>query len=70
MQTNEFEVNGNTERWTIPIDEEGVLTLPDELLEKLGWQEDDVLEFVDKEDGSFYIVKVNGTAEPEGEADS
>ena len=70
METNDQSNQDAAERWTGHVDEDGVLTLPDELWEKLGWEEGDVLEFVDQEDGSFYIVKVDGTAEPEGEADS
>jgi bifunctional DNA-binding transcriptional regulator/antitoxin component of YhaV-PrlF toxin-antitoxin module len=48
--------------WTLPIDEEGVLTLPDALLEHLGWQEGDELEWIDQEDGSFVLRKLT---EPE-----
>lgn len=52
---NEFQ----NQRWHCPVDEEGVLTLPDELWQTLGWQEGDELQFIDNEDGSFSIVKVN-----------
>ena len=70
METNDTQQQDATEHWTGHVDEDGVLTLPDELWEKLGWEEGDVLEFIDQEDGSFHIVKVDGTTEPEGEADS
>ena len=38
---------------TLQIDENGVLTLTDELLEATGWKEGDELEFIDNNDGSF-----------------
>ena len=38
---------------TLQIDENGVLTLTDELLEVTGWKEGDELEFIDNNDGSF-----------------
>lgn len=55
MERNE---DDGTLRWTVPIDEDGVLTLPDELWALLGWKEGDQLEWVDQEDGSFLLVKV------------
>lgn len=70
MKTNDQNFPPESECWTTSIDEDGVLTLPDELWEKLGWEEGDELEFIDKEDGSFLIVKANGTSEPQGEIDS
>lgn len=42
---------------TLVIDEDGVITFPDELIEKLGWKEGDVLEWVDNQDGSFFLKK-------------
>ena len=38
---------------TLQIDENGVLTLTDELLEVTGWKEGDELEFIDNNDWSF-----------------
>tara|TARA_B100001939_G_C16778662_1_gene545951 strand:- start:432 stop:593 length:162 start_codon:yes stop_codon:yes gene_type:complete len=43
----------------LTVDDDGVLTLPDELMEQLGWTEGDVLEFIDNKDGSFSMVKVD-----------
>jgi AbrB family looped-hinge helix DNA binding protein len=48
-------------RWTVPVDEEGVLTLPNEILDELGWKEGDNLEWLDQEDGSLILVKVEET---------
>ena len=42
---------------TLTIDNDGVLTFPDEFLEELGWKEGDVLEWIDNKDGSFSLVK-------------
>jgi len=44
-------------RTTLTIDDDGVLTFPDKFLEKLGWKEGDVLEWIDNNDGSFSLVK-------------
>ena len=44
---------------TLVIDDDGVLTFPDELIEKLGWKEGDVLQWIDNNDGSFSLVKSN-----------
>ncbi len=45
-------------RWTLPVDEDGVLCLPDELLKHLGWEEGDELEWIDQEDDSFILRKL------------
>lgn len=64
METNE---KTETKCWTLPVDEDGVLVLPDELWEKLGWKENDTLEWVDRGDGSFLLVKVENSGEEEEE---
>ena len=43
---------------TLTIDENGILTFPDELLKKTGWKEGDVLEWIDNNDGSLTLVKI------------
>ena len=43
--------------WNLKIDEDGVLTFPDDLLEIAGWVEGDVLEWIDNKDGSFTLTK-------------
>jgi bifunctional DNA-binding transcriptional regulator/antitoxin component of YhaV-PrlF toxin-antitoxin module len=43
---------------TLTIDDDGVLTFTDEILEVTGWKEGDLLEWIDNKDGSFSIVKV------------
>ena len=42
---------------TLTVDDNGILTFPDELLEKTGWKEGDVLEWIPNNDGSFTLVK-------------
>jgi len=42
---------------TLTIDDDGVLTFPDEFLEELGWKEGDMLQWIDNKDGSFSLVK-------------
>ena len=44
---------------TLTIDDDGVITFPDEFIEKLGWKEGDVLQWIDNKDGSFSLVKPN-----------
>lgn len=53
--------NNETNTWRLPVDENGVLTLPDEVWQTLGWKEGDTLEWIDQEDGSFHLVKTNDT---------
>ena len=42
---------------TLTVDDDGVLTFPEGFLEKLGWKEGDVLQWIDNKDGSFSLVK-------------
>lgn len=49
-------------KWRLPIEIDSIsgdyyFTLPDDLLEKTGWKEDDPLYWVDNGDGSFTLVK-------------
>ena len=46
-------------RTTIVVDEDGIITFPDEMIKELGWKEGDVLEWIDNKDGSFSLVKPN-----------
>jgi len=47
------------EKYTLTIDDDGVLTLTPKILEATGWKEGDVLEWIDNKDGSFSLVKYN-----------
>jgi len=44
-------------RTTLTVDDDGVLTFPDEFIENLGWKEGDVLQWIDNKDGSFSLKK-------------
>jgi bifunctional DNA-binding transcriptional regulator/antitoxin component of YhaV-PrlF toxin-antitoxin module len=55
--------NETNQRWTVSVDEEGILTLPDELLAQLGWVENDTLEWTEEADGSFVLTKCENSTE-------
>ena len=64
METNtgfEWTPIPNTEpqRYLTRIDDEGMLTIPENILKENGWEEGDVLEFIDNCNGSFSIRKQN-----------
>lgn len=44
-------------KWNLEVGEDGILTFPDDLLEATGWKEGDVLEWIDREDGSYQLKK-------------
>lgn len=44
---------------TLTVDDDGILNLPEDLLRDLGWEEGDMLQWIDNEDGSFSLVKIN-----------
>jgi len=44
---------------TLTVDENGILKLSDELMKELGWEEGDNLEWIDNNDGSFSLKKVD-----------
>lgn len=62
--------NNETKSWDCDVDEDGVLTFPDELMDLLEWKPGDNLEFIDQNDGTFLIVKVDADLDSEGQADS
>tara|TARA_R100000005_G_C4943781_1_gene167161 strand:- start:754 stop:912 length:159 start_codon:yes stop_codon:yes gene_type:complete len=46
-------------RTTLTIDDDGVLTLPEDILQETGWKEGDVLEWIGNEDGTLELRKVD-----------
>lgn len=48
-----------TTKLTYSIDEDLMIELPDEIVDSLGWTNDDVLIWTDNFDGSFTIKKVD-----------
>jgi bifunctional DNA-binding transcriptional regulator/antitoxin component of YhaV-PrlF toxin-antitoxin module len=45
--------------WTLTVDDDGVITFPEDLLEVTGWREGDTLRWIDNKDGSWNLVKVD-----------
>lgn len=43
--------------WTVPVDDDGVVTFPDSLIKKTGWKEGDTLDWIDQKDGTFLLKK-------------
>jgi bifunctional DNA-binding transcriptional regulator/antitoxin component of YhaV-PrlF toxin-antitoxin module len=43
--------------WTLTIEEDGILPLPQDLLEAAGWKEGDCLNWIDNKDGTWGLVK-------------
>ena len=53
----------STNKWILPVELDGLtgdcfINLPDDLLDKAGWKENDQLEWIDRGDGSFELRKV------------
>ena len=44
--------------YNIPVDDEGVITIPQELLAELNWEPGDEVEWIDNQDGSFTVKKL------------
>jgi bifunctional DNA-binding transcriptional regulator/antitoxin component of YhaV-PrlF toxin-antitoxin module len=49
-------------QWTLIVEEDpdtgdGILIFPEDLLEQAGWQEGDVIEWIDCKDGSWQLKK-------------
>lgn len=43
--------------WTLTVTEDGILSLPEDLLNETGWKEGDCLSWINNNDGSWSIVK-------------
>ena len=48
--------------WSVHINEEGAFDFPETLLQKLNWSIGDEIEWIDKDNGTFTLTKINGTA--------
>lgn len=53
-------------RWVLPVELDGLsgecyINLPDDLLDRIGLKEGDMVHWIDRKDGSFELRKVNGT---------
>jgi bifunctional DNA-binding transcriptional regulator/antitoxin component of YhaV-PrlF toxin-antitoxin module len=47
-----------SKKYIVPVDSDGVLTFPDELMDALAWEAGDTLEWIDNKDGSFTLKKI------------
>jgi len=54
--------------YKLTVDEDGVLTLPDEVISELGWQKGDTLEWIDNQDGSWTLKNVTNEVEDLGKS--
>ena len=54
-------MRNETESWTVSVDDDGVLTFPEELLNKMDWKEGDELEWIEEDDGSIILKKYERT---------
>lgn len=43
--------------WTLTVEEDGIITLPQDLIDATGWQTGDYLHWIDLQDGSWQLVK-------------
>jgi bifunctional DNA-binding transcriptional regulator/antitoxin component of YhaV-PrlF toxin-antitoxin module len=43
--------------WTVTVEENGIISLPQDLLDATGWREGDCLHWIDQQDGSWQLVK-------------
>jgi len=58
------------QKWIVPVDDDGLITFPEDLVEKMGWSEGTVLQWDVKEDGSISLTAAIGedpqdTSEPD-----
>jgi bifunctional DNA-binding transcriptional regulator/antitoxin component of YhaV-PrlF toxin-antitoxin module len=43
--------------WTLTVEEGGIISLPQDLLDAAGWREGDCIHWIDQHDGSWQLVK-------------
>lgn len=53
------------QNWVLPVDEDGVITFPEDLIEKMGWSEGTVLQWDVREDGSISLTAASDEAHPD-----
>jgi bifunctional DNA-binding transcriptional regulator/antitoxin component of YhaV-PrlF toxin-antitoxin module len=49
--------------WTVPIDDEGVIMFPDDLIEEMGWEEGTVLSWDVNDVGEVTLKAKDSSAE-------
>jgi len=58
------------QKWVVPVDEDGMITFPEELIDKMGWSEGTVLQWDIREDGAISLTAASDedpqdTSEPD-----
>jgi len=58
------------QKWVVPVDEDGMITFPEELIDKMGWSEGTVLQWDIREDGAIALTAASDedpqdTSEPD-----
>ena len=43
--------------WTLTVEDGGIISLPQDLLDAAGWREGDCIHWIDQHDGSWQLVK-------------
>lgn len=43
--------------WTLTVDENGMITFPDDFIEQTGWKIGDTIKWIDNADGSWSLIK-------------
>ena len=57
MERRTKKVTDNLKTWTLTVDDNGILNLPNDLLNEAGWKEGDYIHWVDNNDGTWSLVK-------------
>lgn len=50
------------DKWVLPVDEDGVITFPPELIEKMGWSEGTILQWDVEPDGRIKLTAASDEA--------
>ncbi len=62
------ENSGNIKRWAVHLEQDGedlILPFPQDMLDEVGWNPGDNLEWVDRGDGTWEIRKKQGLSDSE-----
>jgi hypothetical protein len=51
------EAKDKIKTWVVPVDEDGVIVFPEDLMAQVGWKEGDILQWDDEGNGVFKLTK-------------
>lgn len=62
IQDKKYNAQYSTDKWIIPVEEDNLngdlfITFPEDLIQKLGWNGNDTLKWIDNEDGTWTVKK-------------